>query len=56
LPGLELPAGWRQHSDMRIVYMTLLLIVLLNFGNPCDLGLRKHPDPGGDNAPVSDFQ
>lgn len=28
---------------MRIVYLTLLLIVLLNLGNPCDLGLRQDP-------------
>lgn len=29
---------------MRIVYLALLLIVLLNIGNPCDLGLRATPD------------
>jgi len=27
---------------MRIVYLTLLLIVLLNFANPCDTGLRAN--------------
>jgi hypothetical protein len=35
---------------MRIVYLTLLLIVLLNFGNPCDLGLRKQPT--ADDTPI----
>jgi hypothetical protein len=25
---------------MRIVYLTLFLIVLLNLGNPCGLGIR----------------
>jgi hypothetical protein len=39
---------------MRIVYLTLFLIVLLNFGNPCGLGIRGEqpaaptfPDAGG---------
>lgn len=29
---------------MRIAYLTLLLIVLLNFGNPCEMGLRHTPN------------
>jgi len=29
---------------MRIVYLTLLLIVLLNLGNPCGPGPQRHAD------------
>ena len=37
---------------MRIVYLTLLLIVLLNIGNPCDIGLRTQP-AGSTNSEAS---
>jgi len=30
-------------ARMRIVYLTLFMIVLLNIGNPCEIGLQQHP-------------